>query len=188
MESTNLKIPKHVTKKKNFSNTSTFKNFKDEYPEHSNVETKVLLNIINHFNNVIHNTIINERYGVQLPEGLGIIYLAACDKPDNLKYYYNDGNKIIEKKDSLEADELLLKIFYTNNGKGYKIANSQLWGFEACRSFKRKASSNFKYNYRKYIRISKEFKLKAQFENYLKNERSLKYKEFTNKENKGFNL
>jgi hypothetical protein len=188
MNTSEKKISKFVLKKKNFSNNTTFKDFGKVYPEHSEVSVQAMVKIINLFNKEIHNTIIKERYGIQLPEGLGNIFLAACDRPQELKYYTNDGEKVVEKKESIESEELLLKIFYSNNGKNYKIANSQLWGFEACRLFKREASKNFKFNFKKYIRISKDLKLKSQLENDLKNEKILKYKEFTNKNNKGFDI
>lgn len=183
-----VKIKKFIPSRKSFSNTETFKDFHLMYPEHSNVKINDLVKIINEFNLKIVDTIIKTRHGVSLPNGLGNIFLAACDKPNTLIQYKNVNGESIKINESLESDELLLKIFYSNSGNGYKISNHQLWGFEASRILKRSASKEFKNDFRKYIRVNKNLKLKAQLDEFLYKDRLNKFKDKENLNNKGFGI
>lgn len=134
-----------------------YKNFKEKHPEYKNIDNSDLLKIIKSFNENIWKEVIVTRDGVELPEGLGYIFIGSCqpptgkniDVPKSLKH----GKKL--KNTNLNSDSLLAKIFYSSFASKYKFEFRKLWRFKGCRNFTRSVSKAYKENWKNYVQVDK---------------------------------
>ena len=151
----------------------TFKEFQKKHPQYKDLSLKEYKEIVNVFNSKIKEGVINNRNGIELPEGLGFIFMGSCpqskkknvDYSKSLKY----GVEAIHK--NWESDNRLLKIFYTNYNTKYPFANKQVWSFKAGKQFRHEASIAFRENWQKYIEVEPKEKISAMFDKYRKKER-----------------
>jgi len=151
----------------------TFKEFQKKHPQYKDLSLKEYKEIVNVFNSKIKEGVINNRNGIELPEGLGFIFMGSCpqskkknvDYSKSLKY----GVEAIHK--NWESDNRLLKIFYTNYNTKYPFANKQVWSFKAGKQFIHEASIAFRENWQKYIEVEPKEKISAMFDKYRKKER-----------------
>ena len=51
---------------------------KEKYPKYSDIDDKSLRQICNNFHVLFLETVIDKRDGVELPEGLGNIFIGTC--------------------------------------------------------------------------------------------------------------
>jgi hypothetical protein len=65
-----------------------FENFKKTHPKYKHLDNKMLRKIIKKFNQLLYQTVIDTRDGVQLPEQLGWLFIGTCQrsKKDNIDY------------------------------------------------------------------------------------------------------
>jgi hypothetical protein len=150
------KAPRFRVSIKAILNQKTYNAFKKEYPEHKNITYKEFKNIIVNFNKTIIKTTLTNRDGVKLPENLGYLFIAACDKPKkgNLVNWsvLNEHSKVV-KYSNWESDGLLAKIVYTNYPMSNTFPDRNLWSFIPSRNYKTEVSKDFSENYDKYIRL-----------------------------------
>lgn len=129
-----------------------YEEFCKKNPEFKNTEYNFLKNVIKGFSWLINEKICTERYGVELPEGLGFVFVASVkmskdviDMPKSAQV----GKKVLVK--NWETDGMSAKIFYTNWAMKYKFSNREIWSFNGNRDLTRAVSDAFKKDWKKYV-------------------------------------
>lgn len=149
----NLNAPRFRPSVLEIANNDFFKEFKKKHPEYANVCNKELKEKIKLINRYIYTTAIIERDGVELPNGLGVIFIGSCPPSKKKNIDYNTSKKFGKAVAfrNWETDGNICKIFYTNYEEKYKFKFYELWGFEGGREFAREASKAFILDWTKYI-------------------------------------
>jgi|EP01052_Picozoa_sp_SAG31_P005569 hypothetical protein len=175
----NLNGPRFRTKRISVLTADCLKRFKKKYPEYSDLTLKDFKNVVMTFNENITKGIIENRNGVELPEGLGYIFMGTCppSKKTNINYKQSVDTGVKSNFRNWDSDNKLLKIFYTNRNSKYPFANKQVWSFKAVKQFRKLASDSFKENWAKYIEVAPTEKISAKFDTYRKKERYRNYKQ-----------
>lgn len=158
-------------------NDKFYKKFRTQYPQHSKVENGDIKKIASTFNSLIWKEVIENRDGVEFPEGLGFCFIGACPPPKrresldpavSLKH-----NKRIRYR-NFHSDNLLAKIFYTNYANKYNFSQREAWQFKPARPFTRAVSKAFEEKYMNYVKVDsyrhinkmfKEASRKSEFKN-----------------------
>lgn len=144
------------------------KEFVTKFPKYKGKSKKELLEIIKTFNSLLWNDAINIRDGVELPEGLGTIFIGTC-RPSKR---YNQNNNLSIKLNSrvghrnFESDNYTCKIFYSNFTSKYKFSFRELWSFEPCRDFKRNTSKAYVLNWKKYLQVENHIMINKQYKEH----------------------
>lgn len=158
-----LKAPRYRPDTLSVSTDELFKEFKLKFPEYKSVSNGDLRKIIINFNTNIWKEAIKYRDGIELPEGLGYIFIGTClpptgkniNAPNSLKY----GKQL--KNTNLASDGFLAKIFYSSYASKYKYEFRKLWKFKGCRNFTRAVSKAYSDNWKMYVQVDKNFKISA---------------------------
>ena len=135
----NLKGPRYRAKRLGLLNAKTIKEFKEKNPLYS---------------------VIDNRDGVELPDSLGYLFIGTCPSSKfNTNYSLsNQYGKVLQNK-NWDTDGNLGKIFYTNYSTKYRFKNRELWGFIACRDFKRSVAKSYPINWTKYLVMKNKYKV-----------------------------
>lgn len=135
-------------------NDHFYKIFKKKFPQYSKLPNKEIKAIINEFNGRLWKGAVEFRDGVELPQGLGNIFVGTCSSP-KIRYNSDFGNSIknntLTRLKNYESDGYLAKIFYTNYASKYQFVFRDLWEFKGTRDFTRTVSSTYPENWKKYI-------------------------------------
>lgn len=129
--------------------------FKKEYPQYATVTNDQVVDILENFHGKLWDHALNNRDGVELPEGLGYIFLGTCA---SAKKYNTDFGASIKmgvtvRHRNFESDNCLGKIFYTNFASKYKFKNREMWFFTATRDFKRAVPKVYPQNWKLYVQV-----------------------------------
>lgn len=147
-------------------NVKTFDAFKEKYPEYASLTNKEFKKIVMTFNGLITEGIIENRNGVELPEGLGFIFIGTCPSAKkrciDFKKSTELGQLVIHR--NWDSDNKLMKIFYTNRSTKYPFQNKQVWAFTATKPFRHRASVAYKQDYSRYIEVNPTTKISAMFD------------------------
>ena len=176
----NLNAPRVRHRVYNFHNQDFFDEFRKLYPEYESLSNKVLRDKLSFITDCVKEQVLNTRDGIELPLGLGYIFLGSCQKkinpnPDMIASY--EHNKIISHK-NYESDQYLAKIFYTTFETKYRFKYHNTWGFKPCRKFKRAVKPIYIENYTRYIKIDNFIKISTIFrKNNKRMEESIKNEE-----------
>lgn len=168
-----LNAPRFRPTRKNISNREFYSSFRKKFPQYKNVPTPVLSKILNTHSELMYKEAIENRDGVEFPEGMGFMFIGTCNTPKNpgtdhansLKY-----NRKVHYR-NFESDNYIAKIFYTNYANKYKFRNRELWQFKGARNFTRLVSKTYPEKWKQYVQvenfemINKYFK-KNQVKNY----------------------
>jgi len=167
-----LNAPRFREKRISALTSNTLKAFKKKHPQYGDVELKQFKEIIMTFNQKIADGVIDNRNGVELPDGLGCIFMGSCPKPkkENIDFAKSIefGHKATYR--NWDSDNKLLKIFYTNHNTKYPFRNKQVWSFKAVKQFRKAASEAFRENYTMYIEVDPTAKISAMFDRHRKKE------------------
>ena len=148
-----LHAPRFRPKRINPLTSNLYKRFKKKYPEHTEVTLGKLKEIVRVYNGLLYQGVIDNRDGVELPEGLGFICMATCPRPKrvnpDIQKSFELGKVVTHK--NWDSDNNLLKIFYTNHTAKYRFQNCQAWSFKAVKQFRKAASDAYILNWPKYI-------------------------------------
>lgn len=131
------------------------KEFKEKYPQYANLSNDQSMDILELFHGKLWDHALRNRDGVELPEGLGFIFLGTCA---SAKKYNTDFGTLIKdniktRHRNFESDNKLAKIFYTNFANKYKFKNRELWYFTATRDFKRSVPEVYRANWKIYVEV-----------------------------------
>ena len=151
-------------------NSKVYSEFLKKYPEHSQYTQELFEKIVNNYNDMIQDVIINERDGVELPEGLGYVFIGSC-KPtvkENVDVIKSNktGKKILNR--NLATDGYVCKIFYTNYESKFKFAHRGLWKFKGVRQLTRKVSKVYREDWPKYVVVEEYMKISSLVRKYQK--------------------
>ena len=165
-----LNAPRFRNKSMSILNSSLLKEFKKKYPEYKDLNILEFKKIIGTFNSNITKGIIENRNGVELPEGLGYIFMGTCSpaKKNNINYKKSEIQGFSTKHHNWDSDNKLLKIFYTNQNTKYPFKNKQVWAFKAVKIFRKAASEAYKKNWTKYIEVAPTEKIMNMFDRHRK--------------------
>lgn len=166
----NLNGPRFRKTYMSILNVATFKAFKEKYPEYKELTFAEFKKIIMTFNANICNGIIENRNGMELPDGLGFLFIGTCPAAKkstiDFKASIDSGMTVMHK--NWDSDNHLMKIFYTNRPTKYPFSNKQVWAFTCVKQFKKKASEAYRENFTKYIEVSPYKKISTMFDRYRK--------------------
>jgi hypothetical protein len=165
-----VKGPRFRNKRISILTRKTLEEFIKKYPEYSDLSLKEFKEIIMTFNAELVQGIIDNRDGIELPDGLGFIFMASCPpaKKKNVDYKKSHQYGVSTTYKNWDSDNKLLKIFYTNHNTKYPFANKQVWSFKASKTFRKKASEAYKEDWAKYAMVSPTEKISARFDKYRK--------------------
>lgn len=148
------------------------KEFKLKYPKYKDL-TKVDINrIMKKYNQTVWREVIETRDGVQLPEGLGVLFIATCRSPkrQNIDFAKSKKYGVTVTNKNWETDGKLAKIIYTSN-TSFRFKNRECWGFVASRQFKRTLAKMYPENWNMYIAIDPTKKLRETYKKKLYSEK-----------------
>ena len=72
-----LNAPRFRSKRKSVLTKERLKLFKEKYPEHHATTLKQFKDIIMTFNSLLVDGVVDNRDGIELPDGLGFIFMAS---------------------------------------------------------------------------------------------------------------
>jgi hypothetical protein len=156
-----LSAPRFRTKRTPVLNKKLYDAFIKKYPKYIGMELNQFKNIVSTYNGKLWQGAIENRDGIELPENLGYVLIAKCDKAkdDNIDYASSAkyGKKV--NHSNWDSDNYLAKICYTNYSLKYRFADRELWAFDAVRQFRSSVSENFAEMYNNYIHLTGNIKL-----------------------------
>lgn len=182
-----LSKPRYRPKRLELDGIDFYKALLEKVPNASKLGHTKVRDIIKQFNETVLQNIVDNREGVELPQGLGYVFVGSCkikkecvDYGKSIKY----GIKVTHKNWNTEG--YASKIFYSNCSVKYRIQDNNLWVFKAARKLKSEVSKAFSENWNKYIHIDENTKLSKyisigkKFERNIErnNERLKTYNEF----------
>ena len=153
--------PRFRPETKNVLSKEFFNLFKEKYPKYKELDNKDLRKIIKKFNQVVFQTVIENRDGVQLPEQIGWLFIGTCQqsKKENVDYAKSLKYGVRVTNKNWDSDGKLAKIFFSNHALKHKIKNREFWSFVACREFKRSVAKSYPENWQMYVEVSPKIKL-----------------------------
>lgn len=168
----NVKGPRFRKRSMTVLNKNTYDKFLLKYPEHSNLSLIDFKKIVHTFNGFLKDCVVEHRNGIELPEGLGFIFMGTCQptKAKNIDFRksFEYGVEALHK--NWDSDNKLMKIFYSNLNTKLPFHNRQVWMFKANKDFRKQASDAYKLNFNKYIEVSPMENISRRFARYQKKE------------------
>jgi hypothetical protein len=161
-----LTAPRYRPQVNSIMNKEFFDDFKKLNPKYKNLDNKILKTIIKRFNQILYETVIETRDGVQLPEQIGWLFIGTCptSKKRNINYVKSNKYGVEITNNNWETDGKLAKIFFTNYAPKHKMKNREFWSFVACRKFKRTVAKTYPENWNTYLVIEPNRKLKLTYQ------------------------
>jgi len=161
-----LSAPRYRGKSKQVLNVELYKQFLEKYPQYSDVSLNQFKEVIRTYNGNISEFVRTHRDGVELPEGLGYVFIGVCPKtrksnPDYAKSIQY--GKVVNHR-NLESDNYLCKIFYTNYALKYRFRDRELWKFIAVKQFRQAVSATFSDLYNNYIFVDNNQKISEMYQ------------------------
>lgn len=158
----NLNAPRFRQQAVDIMDADFYKGFLEKYPKYKEIKLGEIKKIVKKFNETLWDTVIETRDGVQLPEGIGFIFIGSCmpAMEENIDYGKSQKYGIKVTNKNWETDGKLAKIFYSSYANKYKFAFRECWKFIACRNFKRKVAKIFPENWTMYVQIDRDRKMK----------------------------
>lgn len=150
-----LHAPRYRPRIIDLVNQDFFTAFKLQYPQYAGISNKDLKEKIQLINGELWNKVLELRDGVELPKGLGCLFIGSCPrkKGDNPDYRQSAlYSKKIQHR-NWESDNYIAKIFYTNYEQKYRFRYHELWGFKAVRQFKRAVAAVYPLNWKRYLLV-----------------------------------
>ncbi len=135
----------------------TLKAFKEKHKGYDNVDYETFKSIIAKHCEKIWNTVINTRDGIELPEGIGYIFIGACPARKKQVVDYKKSFECGYKVSTMnwETDGTIGKIFFSNYNVKYKIRDREIWAFNPVRQFKREFAKVYPEKWKMYLSIDK---------------------------------
>ena len=150
-----LNAPRHRPARLSVLTRKFYSDFRKKHPEYKHMKNSEITNIISTFNEMLADNIIENRDGIELPEGLGYCFIGTCKPPkkQNTDFYTSiKYNKKIKHR-NFESDNYLAKIFYSNYASKYKYKYRELWQFKGSKEFRSNVAAAYPENWKKYIQV-----------------------------------
>jgi len=152
-----LNAPRYREKVFSILNSKLLEEFKEKYPRHKDLDIKQFKDMINTFNENVWKEVIENRDGVELPDGIGFLFIAstpASKHKNNIDFKQSAELGVTVHNKNWETDNRLAKIMYSNYHAKYRFAFREIWGFQAVRQFKRTVAQTFPDNYNRYVHLT----------------------------------
>ena len=155
-----LSAPRFRRKTTNILNKKLYKAFIAKHPERENIDLTTFRNIVTTYNGALWNAALVNRDGIELPESLGYIVVAKCDKAkkDNTDFVASVKYGKRVNHANWDSDNYLAKICYTNYSLKYRFGDRELWGFSAVKQFRHSVSKDFSKRYTNYVHLTNKLK------------------------------
>jgi len=138
-------------------NVTFYKDIKEQYPELKQYTNNDIANCIIYFNKRIAQEVLDNKNGVRLSGGLGVLVAGACKilhstVANNIDFNALRKGKVVPFQNN-GTDQYIAKIKYSSEVDKHMFTNSNMWCFDACRNFSRALAAIFKEEggYKKYI-------------------------------------
>lgn len=151
------KAPRYRPQRDMVYSNSFFKEFYEKHPGLKHLSKAKIRLIVREFNKKIVEECCLYRDGVELPEGLGFIFVASIkmkDRTDLVDYAKSIKykKKILHKNH--DTNGYVGKIMYTVVPAKYKIKDASIWSLVASRNFKNAMKRVYSSNYNRYHNIT----------------------------------
>lgn len=173
-----VKGPRFRQKGISIVDNAFLKEFKEKYPKYKDLTVPEINKIMKKYNETVWKEVIENRDGVQLPEGVGILFIATCKNPlrQNIDFAKSKKYGVTVTNKNWETDGRLAKIFYTNYNTSFRFQNRECWGFIACREFKRTVAKVYPENWNLYVQVEPTKKLRDKYKKKVYSEKMNKEK------------
>ena len=171
-----LNAPRFRPKWKQVMSKKLFNEFKEKFPEHKDIDYKFFKEIVKQFNAAMVQGVIDNQKGVELPERLGMIFIANCTWGQNKGANNIDFGKsrelgIVVQHQNWDSDRKLMKIFYSNFGNRFRILHKKIWQFRLSKPNRKIVSEGYKEHPHKYVTIHDKKKVSGIFEDKVRTHR-----------------
>jgi hypothetical protein len=148
-----LNAPRYRVKKSKVIDDAYMEQFRAKFPEYSHYSKSELTKIVHAFNGLLWNKALDHRDGIELPEGLGFIFIGSCGNvtSDNIDYGKSIKYGVVVKHKNWDTDGYVGKIFFSAYYAKYKLKERAIWAFTASREFKRSVKDRYKEDWKRYI-------------------------------------
>jgi len=108
-----LNAPRFREKRISILTAKTLKQLKEKYPEYNSMSLRLFKDIVMTFNSHVVDGIIDNRNGIELPDGLGYIFMGTCPTPKkkNVDYKKSLTYGVETTHKNWDSDNKLMKIF-----------------------------------------------------------------------------
>jgi hypothetical protein len=159
------------------------KNLKKQHCELKKYRRDVINKCIVLFNQRIAQEVIDNRNGIRLPDGLGIIVAGVCGisketASKNINWHELQKTGVAVSFQNRETDAQIIKVKYSNVLDKHMFDNRHMWCFDADRPFTRALSAEFRKpdGWKKYIKFTTRQHIGHLFrKNKIKNTRKKEY-------------
>jgi hypothetical protein len=157
-----VKAPRFRQEGHNIIDKELIKKFKEKHPKYKKLSQTEFYSIVKKFNETLWENVIDGRDGVDLPEGIGSLFIGTCKRPKSANIDYAKSRKygVSVSNTNWETDGKLAKIFYTSYASKYKFEFRECWSFVACRNFKRSVAKTYPENWTIYMQVDPVKKLR----------------------------
>lgn len=153
----NVTAPRYREKVYGLLNSKLLEEFKEKNSRHKDLTIQHFTEIVKTFNDEVWKEVIENRDGVELPDGIGFLFIAstpASKHKNNIDFKESARLGITVHNKNWETDNRLAKIMYSNYHAKYRFPFREIWGFQAVRQFKRSVAQTFPENYNRYVHLT----------------------------------
>lgn len=146
-------------------NAETVEEFRNKKGK-TNIDDALFKAIIMNFNTKVWEAAIEYRDGVELPDGLGYIFIGTCPpakSKTNVDFASSARYGVTVSNKNWETNNKLAKIMYSNYHIKYQFTHRELWGFNAVRQFKRAVAATYPENWTKYVVLENNLRVNDLF-------------------------
>lgn len=150
-----LKAPRFRHEFLNVVNNSLLEKIKNKTSKANDLTYQDMRKIINAFNGAMWNHVIESRYGVDLPESLGTVYIGTCKPTKKKNINIPESLKLgfaVEHR-NWKTDGYVSKIMFSTYKFRSVFKHSEVWSLTACRDFKRKVAATYPDNWTMYTKL-----------------------------------
>lgn len=163
-----LNAPRFRPKWKKVMSKSLFEEFKSHFPEHAHIDYDQFKEVIKTFNENMIQGVINNRYGIELPERLGALFIVNCtwgknEGINNIDFGKSRELGVVVTHQNWESDNKLMKIIYSNHDNRFRIANKKIWQFRLSKPNRKVVSEGYKERPNRYITVDDKKKISGVF-------------------------
>lgn len=167
-----LNAPRCREKVKSHISQSFLNEFIEKYPQYKDLSYADVRKILSTFHGKLWNHAVHNRDGVELPEGLGFIFIGTCQAAKSYVVDYGTSLEYDQKirHRNFESDNHLAKIFYTNFASKYKFKYREMWKFVGTRDFKRSVAKVYPEKWKMYVQAEANKNISRYVKQYLRSQ------------------
>jgi len=165
-----VKAPRYRLCSKRLIDKDLLLSFHEKFPRFNNLTMEQFRQIVKVTNTKLWETTLSYRDGIELPEGLGYLFIGTCPSPKKTNVNY-DKSIVLEQRvthRNFESDNFLCKIFYTNYANKYKFKLREIWMFKGIRQYTRAVSKVYPERWKLFIQVDSFMHIKDLYKKYLK--------------------